>query len=130
MSNIISFEDWQQNHELLYGIGILGNGYLIVTAQNAMEELGIKKTRDAIAQYQIDNNLINEFTHNIGVIDVPTFLSLIEVFKDDPEVYNEIIMIMEEYTVPFLEAMVEEPRKRPNILQKIASFVKKKLTLK
>ena len=96
LANIISFDDWKLNHDLLYGIGILDNDYLIQTAKNAMELRGMKMTRDAVKKFQEENCLLDSVSHNAGVIDINTFVLLVSIFYDYDDGYELMKPVLEE----------------------------------
>jgi hypothetical protein len=99
-NNVIDFDKWKIDHDLLFGVCILGNSYLELTAINALKARHMKLTRDEVALFQEANDLIDDISNNRGVIDVPTFVNLVSVYEDSETlipIITELNMSIDKY---------------------------------
>ena len=122
---IININEWIDNHDLVFGVGIIDDPILENIAREAIHKRRMVETRNDIKVFQNYNNLIDYKTNNAGVIDINTFYSLIDIFNYDQ---NKLCCIRNriKYNVNKFNGFVNNNKKHKiNIFKRIKLFIGK-----
>lgn len=118
--NIVNMQDWIDDNMLLYDITIEGDEYLMLTIQNALEARNMKSTRGAIVEFQELYNLLDPESNNAGVIDIKTFLKLIEIFDDYTRI--PIIKYYNKKVTQIYSGLQTEEKPKETFINKVKNF--------
>ena len=83
MGKVIDLDKWIAENELLFDPLIEFDGYLRDTTLNAIRRWRIRPSRKEIEKFQEEYDIINDEINNRGIIDLTTFIYLIQVFDED-----------------------------------------------
>ena len=125
-NKVVNLNKWRIEHDvvddnLLFGIPILGNCYLELTAQNAMKARNMELTRQDVQLFQEVNGIIDPDTNNAGIIDLNTFIYLIDIFHEDTICMNDIYLELNKSIEKYNKIL------KPSLFQRIKNFFSSKI---
>lgn len=109
MGEIINFQEYLEDNEVLFDPIIWEDCYLMQSFKNALERLGYPETKNSIQEIQLEHNLSTHKSHNFGIVDPNTYIAIINLAFDE-EVSEPIIRRLERNIKDFNDIFVENDR--------------------
>ena len=124
MGEIINFQEYLEDNEVLFDPIIWEDCYLMQSFKNALERLGYPETKNSIQVIQLEHNLSTHKSHNFGIVDPATFITIINIAFDE-EVSEPILRRLNQNIKDFNDIFIKM-EKPPTILERIKRIFKNK----